>query len=195
MNHPDAAVVVCDVSAVERPTPAVPRPPRFVIPSDDVRPAALADLGADCPLGLWVRGHEQLPQLTARAMAVTGNRAAAEALTRAKAFATAVAEAGHTVTATLAYGVDSAAHRAAARAGRATLAGLPRGLDRAHPHDHAQLLSSTPTSGGAVVSLFPPGTPARWRHWTGPGRGYRRRRRCSPTYDAIPALHLLGEDA
>ncbi|WP_443077954.1 DNA-processing protein DprA [Streptomyces sp. NBC_01450] len=47
-------------------------------------------------------------------------------------FATAVAEAGHTVTATLAYGVDSAAHRAAALAGRATLAVLPRRLDRAH---------------------------------------------------------------
>ncbi|MFI9283226.1 DNA-processing protein DprA [Streptomyces sp. NPDC053076] len=134
---------------------------QFVIPSDDVWPAALADLGPDCPLGLWVRGHEQLPQLTARAVAVTGNRAAtAEALTRTKAFATAVAEAGHTVTSTLAYGVDATAHRAAAQAGHATLAVLPRGLDRAHPHDHAQLLSSIPTSGGAVVSLFPPGTPA-----------------------------------
>ncbi|MEU7967335.1 hypothetical protein AB0D09_28310 [Streptomyces sp. NPDC049097] len=34
---------------------------QFVIPSDDAWPAALADLGADCPLGLWVRGHEQVP--------------------------------------------------------------------------------------------------------------------------------------
>ncbi|SNX88726.1 DNA protecting protein DprA [Streptomyces sp. TLI_55] len=134
---------------------------QFVIPSDAVWPAALADLGPDCPLGLWVRGHDQLPALTARAVAVTGNRAAtAEALTRTQAFATAVAEAGHTVTATLAYGVDATAHRAAQQVGRATLGVLPRGLDRAHPHDHAQLLSSIPTSGGAVVSLFPPGTPA-----------------------------------
>ncbi|WP_181383981.1 DNA-processing protein DprA [Streptomyces sp. NWU339] len=134
---------------------------QFVIPSDDVWPAALADLGANCPLGLWVRGHEQLPELTAHAVAVTGNRAAtAQALTRTQAFAAAVAEAGHTVTATLAYGVDSTAHRAAARAGLATLAVLPRGLDHAHPHDHAQLLSSIPASGGTVVSLFRPGAPA-----------------------------------
>ncbi|MET8808637.1 DNA-processing protein DprA [Streptomyces sp. NPDC004546] len=77
----------------------------------------------DRPLGLWVRGHEQLPQLTTRAVAVTGNRAAtAEALTRTQAFATAVAEAGHTVTTTLAYGIDSAAHRAAAQARRPMLA-------------------------------------------------------------------------
>ncbi|MEU6610303.1 DNA-processing protein DprA [Streptomyces shenzhenensis] len=168
---------------------------QFVIPPDDVWPAALADLGPDCPLGLWVRGHEQLPRLTARAVTVTGNRAAtAEALTGMKAFATAVTEAGHTVTATLAYGVDSAAHRAAAQAGRATLAVLPHGLDRAHPHDHAQLLSSIPASGGAMVSLFRPAPkpaeqrsgPAppcsrrscgRWfssRPWTTP------RRRCTP---------------
>ncbi|MEU6512403.1 DNA-processing protein DprA [Streptomyces sp. NPDC046942] len=110
---------------------------------------------------LWVRGHEQLPRLTARAVAVTGNRnATAQALRPTQAFAAPVAEAGHTVTATLAYGVDATAHRAAARAGRATLAVLPHGLDRAHSHDHAQLLTSIPASGGAVISLFRPGTPA-----------------------------------
>ncbi|MFE4821597.1 DNA-processing protein DprA [Streptomyces sp. NPDC056704] len=91
---------------------------QFVIPSDVAWPAALADLGPDCPLGLWARVSDQLPQLTASAVAVTGNRNATEqAITRAQAFAT-VAEAGHTVTATLAYGVNSAAHRAAAMAGR-----------------------------------------------------------------------------
>ncbi|MFD7283478.1 DNA-processing protein DprA [Streptomyces sp. NPDC059862] len=134
---------------------------QFIIPSDQVWPAALADLGPDCPLGLWVRGDDQLPQLTASAVAVTGNRNATEqALTRTQAFAAALAEAGHTVTATLAYGVDSTAHRAAAQAGRATLAVLPRGLDRAHPHDHARLLSSIPATGGSVVSLYRPGTAA-----------------------------------
>ena len=132
---------------------------RFVIPSDDAWPASLSDLGTGCPLGLWVRGHEQLDTLTDQAVTVTGNRAAtAQALTRAQDFATAVAEAGHTVTATLAYGVDSTARRAAFQAGRATLAILPRGLDRAHPHHHAQLLNSITDSDGAVVSLFPPGT-------------------------------------
>ncbi|GAA3493756.1 hypothetical protein GCM10019016_008550 [Streptomyces prasinosporus] len=132
---------------------------QFIIPSDEVWPAALADLGPDCPLGLWARGGDRLPQLTARAVAVTGNRnATVQALAHAAAFATAVAEAGHTVTATLAYGVDSAAHRAAALAGRATLAVLPCGLDRAHPHDHAQLLGSIPANGGAVLSLYRPGT-------------------------------------
>ncbi|MFF6969321.1 DNA-processing protein DprA [Streptomyces anthocyanicus] len=114
----------------------------------------MADLGSDCPLGLWARGGDRLPQLTARAVAVTGNRNATEqALTHADALATAVAEAGHMVTATLAYGVDSAAHRTAARARQATLAVLPCGLDRAHPYDHSHLLHSIPANGSAVLSL------------------------------------------
>ncbi|MFD7409751.1 hypothetical protein ACFV7R_45830 [Streptomyces sp. NPDC059866] len=70
---------------------------QFVIPSDKVCPATLAGLTPSCPLGLWMRGHNRLPQLTASAVAVTGNRAASEqAITRVHAFATAAVEAGHT---------------------------------------------------------------------------------------------------
>ncbi|MET7693855.1 DNA-processing protein DprA [Streptomyces sp. NPDC005483] len=133
----------------------------FVIPSDEEWPTALADLGPACPLGLWVRGRARLPQLTGSAVAVTGNRVPTEqAATRAHAFATALAGAGHTVTATLAFGVDSTAHQAAAETGRASLAVLPRGLDGAHPHSHAPLLRSILDSGGAAVSLYRPGTAA-----------------------------------
>jgi DNA processing protein len=134
---------------------------QFVIPEDAEWPTALTDLGPACPLGLWVRGRERLPQLTGSAVAVTGNRVPSElAVTRAGAFATAFAEAGHTVTATLAYGVDSAAHRAVAEMGRATLAVLPCGLDRAHPHANAPLLSAVLANGGTAVSLCRPGTVA-----------------------------------
>ncbi|UFQ99730.1 DNA-protecting protein DprA [Streptomyces sp. Go40/10] len=102
---------------------------RFVIPSDEICPTAPADVRLHFPLGLWVRGGDRLPQLTARSIAVTGNRNATEqAITRTHAFAAAVAEAGRTVTATLAYGVDSTAHRAAAQVGGVTLAVLPCGL-------------------------------------------------------------------
>ncbi|MCX5328064.1 DNA-processing protein DprA [Streptomyces sp. NBC_00140] len=133
----------------------------FVIPSDKDWPTALADLGPNCPLGLWVRGRERLPQLTGTAVAVTGNRVPTEpAVTRAHNVATALAEAGHTVTATLAYGLDSTAHRAATEAGRASLAVLPRGLDGAHPHAHAPLLRTVLDGGGTAVSLYRPGTAA-----------------------------------
>ncbi|MET8411724.1 DNA-processing protein DprA [Streptomyces sp. NPDC005195] len=134
---------------------------RFVIPSDPQWPAALSDLGRDCPLGLWVRGYEHLPDLTASSVVVTGNRAAiAKVIDRARAFAGAVTETGHTVAATIAYGVDAAAHQAAELMGGRTLAVLPRGLDHAYPHTHAPLLHSITQNGGAAVSLYRPGTEA-----------------------------------
>ncbi|MFF2217582.1 DNA-processing protein DprA [Streptomyces antibioticus] len=133
----------------------------FAIPSDQEWPTALADLGPTCPLGLWVRGRERFARLVDSAVAVTGNRVPTEqAVTRAHDFAAALAEAGHTVTATLAFGVDSTAHQAAAKTGRATLAVLPRGLDGAHPHAHAPLLRSILDNGGAAVSPYRPGTAA-----------------------------------
>ncbi|MDG9709760.1 DNA-processing protein DprA [Streptomyces sp. DH10] len=91
----------------------------FIIPSDEEWPTALADLGPACPLGLWVRGRERLARLTDSAVVVTGNRVPTErAVTRAGDFATALAEAGHTVTATLAYGVDSTPTRPPPRRAR-----------------------------------------------------------------------------
>ncbi|MET8030936.1 DNA-processing protein DprA [Streptomyces avermitilis] len=122
-------------------------------------PAALADLGPACPLGLWVRAHDRLPELTTSTVVVTGNRVASpEAIERSTAFATAVAEAGHTVAAALAYGVDATAHEAAHLIGGPTLAVLPRGLDRAYPHNHAPLLNAISENGGAALSLYRPGT-------------------------------------
>ncbi|WP_427168783.1 DNA-processing protein DprA (plasmid) [Streptomyces sp. C1-1] len=95
----------------------------FVIPSDEEWPTALADLGPACPLGRWVHGRERLPRLSSTAVVVTGNRVPTEqAVTCAHDFAAALTEAGHTVTATLAHGIDSAAHQAAAETGAASLA-------------------------------------------------------------------------
>ncbi|MEV5787106.1 DNA-processing protein DprA [Streptomyces sp. NPDC048448] len=133
---------------------------RFLIPTDPQWPAALADLGPACPLGLWVRGHDHLPQLTTSTIVVTGNRAPSpETIAHAREFAGAISESGHTVAASLAYGVDAAAHEAALLNGP-TLAVLPCGLDQAHPHNHAPLLRSITSDGGAAVSLYRPGTVA-----------------------------------
>ncbi|WP_217236437.1 DNA-processing protein DprA [Streptomyces sp. AC555_RSS877] len=132
---------------------------RFLIPTDAQWPSALADLGPACPLGLWVRGHNHLPELTTSTVVVTGNRAPSpEAVERSTAFATAVAEAGYTVAASLAYGVDATAHEAAHLMGRPTLAVLPRGLDQAYPHNHGPLLNAITENGGAALSLYRPGT-------------------------------------
>ncbi|GAA3905195.1 DNA-processing protein DprA [Streptomyces lannensis] len=125
---------------------------RFIIPSDEIWPTALADLGPRRPLGLWLRGGDQLPQLTSRA--VTGNRNPYAGLrhrhSRSRPHRHRHARLQRRLR----------RHRAAAQAGHATLAVLPCGMDGAHPQDHAQLLSSLAASGGAVVSHCRPGTAA-----------------------------------
>ncbi|MEU6680857.1 DNA-processing protein DprA [Streptomyces sp. NPDC046925] len=134
---------------------------RFLIPGDPEWPAQLADMGENCPLGLWVRGNPDV--LTQRPMAVVGNRAASDtALHRARGFAEAAVSAGLRVSATLALGIDSTAHQAALGAGGSGVAVLPCGLDQCHPYAHITLLHEV-VNGGAAVSVCPPGTRASLR--------------------------------
>lgn len=131
---------------------------RFLIPGDPQWPAQLAELGENCPLGLWVRGNPDV--LSDRPMAVVGNRAASDtALHRARAFAEAAVSARLRVSATLSLGVDCTAHRAALEAGGSSVAVLPCGLDQCHPNAHIALLREV-INVGAAVSVCPPGTRA-----------------------------------
>ncbi|MFJ5218783.1 DNA-processing protein DprA [Streptomyces sp. NPDC088354] len=133
----------------------------FVFPGDDDWPAALDGIGPAAPLGLWMRGTGSLRQLSARAVAVTGNRHATRTGQQTAAhLAGNLAEAGHTVTASLAYGIDVAGHLAAQLTPAPTLAVLPCGLDLPHPHTHGDLARTVSGAGGAVVSAFRPCTAA-----------------------------------
>ncbi|MGW1562768.1 DNA-processing protein DprA [Streptomyces sp. NPDC002144] len=133
---------------------------RFVIPGDEDWPEQLRDLGPACPFGVWVRGTAPLRPLLERAVALVGSRAATPAAVReAQACGYDVSAGGATVLASLAYGVESAAHRGAG-IDSARLAVIPRGLDGCFPRAQEGLMRTilTGPGGGAVVSLYPPGT-------------------------------------
>jgi len=115
------------------------------------------------PAVLFVAGDAGL--LLHPQVAIVGARgASAVGLAHARAFALALAQAGFAITSGMADGIDGAAHAAALEAGAKTLAVVGTGPDRVYPRKH-HALARRVAAQGALVSEFPPGTPARPDHF------------------------------
>jgi DNA processing protein len=130
--------------------------------SSPAYPPRLARYADPAPL-LLVQGDPAA--LAAPGIAIVGSRAATgHGLALARAFAAAFARAGLVVISGLARGVDAAAHVGALDAGGRTLAVQACGPDRVYPAAHRRLASRI-AGQGALVTEFPPGTPARREHF------------------------------
>lgn len=132
---------------------------RDLVAFDDPRyPPLLARIPAPPP-ALFVEGDVDalwLPQI-----AIVGSRnPTVGGLDHARDFAGELSRLGLAVTSGLASGIDSAAHTAAIAAGGQTIAVAGTGLDRVYPASSVALARKIPAH-GALVSEFPPGTPAR----------------------------------
>jgi DNA processing protein len=115
------------------------------------------------PAALFVAGDAAL--LLHPQVAVVGARGADPVgLANARDFATALAHAGFVVTSGMADGIDGAAHAAALDAGAPSIAVVGTGPDRVYPRKHHELARRL-VAQGALVSEFPPGTPARPDHF------------------------------
>ncbi|MFJ5860320.1 DNA-processing protein DprA [Pseudarthrobacter sp. NPDC092439] len=140
---------------------------RLLIPSDDLWPEQLADLGIQEPICLWWRGHEQqLPQAE-RSIALVGSRDSTSygaAVTGDMAYS--LAQRGFTLVSGGAYGIDAHAHRAAlagASGSVPTIAVMAGGVDRFYPSGNEELLRAVANQ-GAVLAEVPPGSaPTRYR--------------------------------
>lgn len=115
----------------------------------DTAPLALFITGD--PAALW---HPGVAVVGSRTPSPSGAELAAE-------FSAALARSGLAVVSGLAAGVDARAHQAALdTAGGRTVAVVATGLDLVYPPHHADLQARIAEQ-GAVVSEYPPGTPAR----------------------------------
>jgi len=72
-----------------------------------------------------------------------------------------LAQKGIIIVSGLALGIDAIAHKAAIEAGGTTIAILANGLDSIYPASHRKLAQDIIDNGGALISEYPPGTPAR----------------------------------
>lgn len=140
---------------------------RLIIPSDELWPVQLADLGIQEPICLWWRGQEQPLPGAATSVALVGSRDSTSygaSVTGDLAFS--LAQRGFTVVSGGAYGIDAHAHRAAlagASGAVPTIAVMAGGVDRFYPSGNDDLLRAV-SNQGAVLAEVPPGSaPTRYR--------------------------------
>lgn len=135
---------------------------RLLTPVSVSWPQQLADLGDGAPVALWVRGDHSLLRLAS--VAVTGSRTASGFGFRAcSEIAWGLADRAHIIIAGGSYGIDTAAHRAALKAGGRTVALLASPVDVLFPDGNQELLEQIATD-GAMVSERPPNMEVvRWR--------------------------------
>jgi len=113
------------------------------------------------PFGIYIRGDAAttLPSMLTTLAIVGTRRASADGKKIARSFARELAGAGFTIASGLAFGIDAAAHSGALDAGGTTVAVLAGGLDDIYPNSHRALAERILTSGGTLVSEYPPGEP------------------------------------
>ncbi|CAL1238939.1 DNA-processing protein DprA [Candidatus Methylocalor cossyra] len=153
LRAPDWAAVAADLAWL-----AGPR--RHCLVYQDPRYPPLLREIADPPPLLFVEGEPE--SLAKRHIAMVGSRNPSPAgLQTARDLAKALARAGFGIVSGLALGIDAASHRGALEAGGITVAVAGTGLDQVYPRQHGALAEAMVAGGGALVSEFPPGTPAQ----------------------------------
>jgi DNA processing protein len=127
---------------------------------DPTYPQLLKEI-PDSPETLYTRGHFDWAK-SVSCIAIVGSRKHSPyGLQVAKQLAEDLTEAGLTVVSGMAFGIDSVAHRGALDVNGETLAVLGSGIDNASltPVSHFQLAQKIMAQ-GALLSEYPPGTPA-----------------------------------
>jgi DNA processing protein len=131
---------------------------QIILFDDDRFPPLLREIPHP-PFGIYVKGP--LPENDQMAIAIVGTRRATpDGKSTARKFATDLARAGIAIVSGLAFGVDAAAHEGCLDAGGRTIAVLACGLGSVYPRNNEPLAQKILSSGGALISEYPPDEPA-----------------------------------
>ncbi|MDG2020490.1 MAG: DNA-processing protein DprA [Phycisphaerales bacterium] len=117
-------------------------------------PALLAGID-DPPVTLRVLGSQAVLDRAPVISVVGARRCSAIGIDLATRFSAALCEAGYVICSGGAMGIDAAAHRAALRSGRPTIAVLGSGLSHLYPPENASLFHAIVAEGGVVLSEYP----------------------------------------
>lgn len=156
LRAPDRAAIDADLAWLDAPG-------HTLLTCDSAEFPVLLDDTPGAPAAVFVAGD--VTALWQAQVAIVGSRNATPAgMANAEAFARALGQAGFAITSGLAEGIDTAAHRGALAVGAPTIAVLGTGPDRVYPARQGELAARI-AAGGALVSQFPPGTPAQAAHF------------------------------
>ncbi|GHU66304.1 DNA processing protein DprA [Clostridia bacterium] len=118
----------------------------------------------DPPPLLYVRGQRDISDEWC--VSIVGTRQpTAYGLRMTRQISGELARSGVTVVSGFARGIDTAAHTAAVDAGGRTIAVLGCGVDIVYPPENVELFERVLTSGGSIISEFPPGSEPRGMHF------------------------------
>ncbi|WP_020564826.1 DNA-processing protein DprA [Methylosarcina fibrata] len=156
IKNPDWSTVDLDLSWLQQ------EHNNLVTFTDPAYPPQLKEI-SDPPPVLFVRGDTGL--LSRPQIAVVGSRNPSSlGLETAFNFAQSLSRYGFVITSGLALGIDAASHQGALSGPGQTIAVAGTGPDRLYPARNKELAGKI-VSSGAIVSEFPPGTPARADHF------------------------------
>lgn len=138
-------------------------PDHHLLTCDSVDFPALLKRAPRAPAAVFVAGDPQW--LWFAQAAVVGSRNPTDGgIANARDFSRALARSGLVITSGLADGIDATAHRAALDVGQATIAVVATGPDLVYPARNRALADAIRAQ-GAIVSEYPPGTPAQRQHF------------------------------
>lgn len=137
---------------------------KLLLPTDNLWPSHLNDLGAHAPLLLWYRGNASFLENLGRSVSVVGSRNATHYGQRITADL--VAQAVQNDAAVIsggALGIDSVAHRTAIQLGGLTVAFMAGSLDSLYPAGNFELFDAIGHRGLLISEMSPGSRPTRWR--------------------------------
>ena len=137
---------------------------KLLLPSAELWPAGLSDLGNFQPTALWYRGNPGNFEHFSRAIGVVGSRVATSYGQRVTAeICEAVVKEHGMVVSGGALGIDAIAHRTTMAVGGVTAAFMAGGIDNPYPAAHHELFEKIAHTGLLLAELPPGLRPTRWR--------------------------------
>ena len=137
---------------------------KLLVPTDEIWPKRLSDLGEHSPLLIWYRGAAEKFGELEKSISIVGSRNATHYGQRVTSdLVKTLTEERATIVSGGALGIDAVAHRATLALGGTTVAIMAGSLDNPYPAANLELFEKIAHTGLVLSEMSPGSKPTRWR--------------------------------